>query len=101
MSGLSKVTIFLAAMGFIAMAGGYVLAQETDPFARALESRFNAMDTNKDGKVSYHEYMAGYEKSIKKSFEKKDSNGDGALTKDEFISMKKGFGTGKQQTPFQ
>ena len=41
--------------------------------------KFKALDTNKDGKLSYDEYMAPH----KKSFKKMDANNDGIITMEE------------------
>lgn len=101
MNRLSRIILFLAVTMFAVLANSGVSAQEKNPFAKALESRFDNIDANKDGKISYDEYLGSYEKSIKKSFEKRDRNSDGILTMDEFMCTKKGFGMGEQPTPFQ
>ena len=79
------LVMMVAAMVCVVFTSGNVCAQAKNPFEKAVEDRFNAMDANKDGKITYDEYSAGYQKSIKSSFERRDRNGDGALTKDEFM----------------
>ena len=91
----------LVVAGFVFSGGHQVSAQEQNPFQKAIEDRFNTMDTNGDGQVSYEEYKTGYEKSIKTSFEKRDKNGDGNLTKDEFMPKTHGFKMKKGANPFQ
>ena len=101
MNGLSKIFLGLGVVGFAFFGFNQALAQEKNPFEKAIEARFNAMDTNKDGKISYDEYKAAYEKSIKASFEKRDKNSDGLLTKDEFMPKGQGFKMKKGANPFQ
>jgi hypothetical protein len=50
-----------------------------DPNQRS-KSHFDYLDTNKDGKVSYEEFIAPY----KRRFEGADADKDGYLTKEEF-----------------
>ena len=49
------------------------------------KKKMKKMDTNKDGSVSKDEFMSHAEKK----FAKKDKNGDGVLTEDEMKRMKK------------
>ncbi|MEO0249561.1 MAG: hypothetical protein ABIN58_08500 [candidate division WOR-3 bacterium] len=86
MTRLNRVMVALAAAGLLGfMVGDTGAAEGQNPFERSMEDRFNAMDANKDGKISYEEYLAAYQRSIKASFEKRDKNGDGFIAKDEFI----------------
>ena len=101
MKGLSRVIAALGIMGFVFFGLNQVSAQEKNPFEKAIEDRYNAMDANKDGKISYEEYTAAYEKSIKASFEKRDKNSDGVLTKEEFMPKMQGFKMKSGANPFQ
>jgi hypothetical protein len=60
------------------------------------QQRFDAMDTNKDGKVSKDEFLAAPHQrdNPEQMFKAMDVNGDGYLTRDEFCSGK-GMGMGK------
>ena len=101
MDGLLKIVLGLGIVSFVFSGFNLVLAQGNNPFEKAIEDRFNAMDTNKDGKVNYDEYKTGYEKSIKTSFERRDKNSDGILTKDEFMPKGQSFQMKKGANPFQ
>ena len=101
MNGLSRIIIGLGVVGFVLLGFNQVSAQENNPFEKVLEDRYKAMDANKDGTISYDEYMTTHEKSIKASFKRRDKNGDGVITKDEFISKRKGFGMKRGSNPFQ
>ena len=66
---------------------GYSFAQGQGRSVRCLQ-RFADLDTNKDGKVSYSEFMAVFhprgEDQAKAMFEAKDTDKDGELTQAEF-----------------
>ena len=47
------------------------------------KNAFEKMDTNGDGMVSEQEYVSHVQAQAKKRFAKKDKNGDGMLSKDE------------------
>lgn len=55
-------------------------------------TRFNAMDKNKDGKVTKEEFMANkkgeWAAQGEKAFAGKDKDGDGSLTLEEFSAKK-------------
>ena len=59
------------------------------------QERFDAMDTNKDGKLSKDEFLAAPHQrgNPEEIFKAMDVNGRGYLTKDEFCSGK-GMGRG-------
>ena len=98
---LRGLMIVVAAMGFMGFTLGNAGAEAKNPFEKAIEERFTAMDTNKDGKIDYDEYSTGYQKSIKSSFERRDQNGDGALSKDEFMPKMGRPGAKSTANPFQ
>jgi hypothetical protein len=66
---------------------GYSFAQGPGRGVRCLQ-RFADFDTNKDGKVTYSEFMAVShprgEEQAKATFKAKDTNNDGELTQAEF-----------------
>lgn len=70
------------------------------------QGRFDTLDTNHDGKMSREEFAAvpHYRGNAEQMFKVMDSDGDGALTKDEFClgkdpgkGMGKGTGKGASQ----
>ena len=69
------------------LCAGYSFAQGQGRGARCLQ-RFADLDTNKDGKVSYSEFMAVAhprgEDQAKAVFEAKDTDKNGELTQAEF-----------------
>jgi Ca2+-binding EF-hand superfamily protein len=98
---LERWMIVVAAAGLLGFTMGNAGAEGQNPFEKAMEERFTAMDANKDGKIDYDEYSAGYQKSIKSSFERRDQNGDGALSKDEFMPKMGKPGAKGASNPFQ
>jgi hypothetical protein len=74
---LMMVLILLGALIFL----GPSYAFEKGPHGHMHgKSYFDAMDTDKDGKISHDEYMATYEKHFKLM----DTNQDGFLTNEEW-----------------
>lgn len=71
--------IFLLLTAFTLLAGGWAFAKSLPKGAEMLAERFDAIDTDNDGKISKSEYMAHCEKV----FQMLDTNGDGVLTKQE------------------
>lgn len=71
--------LILSVIAFNLVAGGGTLAKSQPRGAEMLEARFDAIDTDDDGKISKSEYMAHCEKN----FQLLDTNGDGVLTKRE------------------
>jgi len=86
------VTVFfIAGLTFAQGQGGQGAAPRL-----GCQDRFDAMDTNKDGKVTKEEFMAaphgkGYPEQM---FNAMDVKGQGYITKDQFCSGK-GMGMGK------
>jgi len=54
-----------------------------------------SMDTNKDGKISKEEFMAGHEAM----FSKADTNGDGVIDTDEMKAMHKACAANMKNSP--
>lgn len=101
MARLLGLTITVVVMGVMVFTGGDAWAEANNPFQKAFEDRFKAMDANNDGKIDYSEYKAGYQKSIQASFERRDRNGDGELTKDEFMFKTRRPAAKGSDSPFQ
>lgn len=57
------------------------------PFGSPQRS-FERMDLDKDGLISYEEYLSAYERRIKRRFNMLDSNSDGTLSMDEFENQR-------------
>ena len=88
--------IFVGSAGFV-WAAGQGQAGQAAP-AMKCQERFDAMDTNHDGKVTREEFMAVKHPGgrAEEVFKARDLNGDGVLTKEEFCSGK-GMGKGRNQ----
>jgi len=68
----------------------------TDPvFLKKLKAGFDSMDSDKNGKLTLGEYVAGQGHD---SFSRKDGNGDGKVTKVEFIAFEAKTGLSKAQS---
>ena len=80
-----KTAIAIALM--MTLFAGYSFAQGPGRGVRCLQ-RFAELDTNKDGKVTYSEFMTVShprgDEQAKAMFEAKDTDNDGALTQAEF-----------------
>ena len=77
----------LILLGAVTLVGhNYALAKEP---CKCKKARFEAMDTDKDGKISQDEHVA----KCKKRFKAMDTNNDGFLTSDE---CGKGWGKHKE-----
>lgn len=109
-----KALLCISAVAMIAAAPAF--AQATGkPVSRAdvinnLNSRFNAIDTNHDGKLTRDEVAAGQQRDLAKAkaevaqkwreqFAKLDTNKDGKLSLDEFMAGVPGIRA--QETPDQ
>jgi Ca2+-binding EF-hand superfamily protein len=106
MSKLKILMMIAAATGLmglsIAKAGEEAKVPEAkNPFEKAIDDRFNAMDANKDRKIDYKEYTDSYQASLKSSFDKRDQNKDGALSKEEFMPQMGRPGTSRPNQSFQ
>jgi len=91
--------IFWVGLVTVFFFSGLALAQgkgRQDASRLGCQERFDAMDTNKDGKVSKDEFLAAphYKDNAEQMFKAMDVNGRGYVTKDEFCSGK-GMGMGK------
>ncbi|MDH3557609.1 MAG: EF-hand domain-containing protein [Deltaproteobacteria bacterium] len=65
------------------LGGNHVLAQYQSAPGGWMQDRFNSMDTNNDGKISYEEYMAYHQKLSEERFKSMDADGDGFVTQKE------------------
>lgn len=81
----------------VALTGGVLLSScATHPGARhgeAAHPHFEALDTNRDGRLSYHEFsasrMAKKSSNPKRLFDQVDTNADGYISLAEFVSFEK------------
>lgn len=71
------VLVFVGALAMLAV--NYAFAQSEAPVGKCPHARFDAMDTDKDGKISHDEFMAKCEKRFKAM----DANNDGFVSKEE------------------
>ncbi len=62
------------------LATNYALAQPERPIEKCAKTRFDAIDTNNDGKISHDEYVAKSENRFKAM----DTNSDGSVSSEEF-----------------
>lgn len=94
-------TVFFATCTAFAQGSGQGKGSQSSP-RLGCQERFNAMDTDKDGKVTKEEFLATSHQGCdpEQMFKSMDVNGHGYITKDEFCASKgkgkgKGRGTGK------
>ena len=83
------VTVFLiAGMAFAQWQGGHGASR------MSCQERFDALDTNHDGKLTLEEFMAAphHRGNPEERFKAMDVNGHGYITKEEFCS---GIGRGR------
>ena len=90
MSKLNMI-IIVPLTTFILLGGHLVFAQDRSTSRGWMQGRYNVMDTNKDGKISYDEYMAYHQKIAEKRFQSMDTNGDGFATQQEHEEAVKEF----------
>jgi len=83
MMHLKKILVLSAALAFIA---GSEPAAAQQPSAGGIrsEARFNAMDTDRDGRISRSEFVSAAQARAEKAFARADADGDGYLSKEEF-----------------
>jgi Ca2+-binding EF-hand superfamily protein len=87
----SKIIVAVVAITMILSASTYLFAQGSPGGRMSLGKRFQAMDTDQDGKVSRSEYMTYSQKAAERRFQRVDANGDGFLTKEEQEESMSGF----------
>jgi hypothetical protein len=97
------VAVFFIAVMALAQCSGQGNDGQGAP-SLGCQERFDAMDTNKDGKLSKDEFLAAPHQrgNPEEMFKAMDVNGRGYLTKDEFCSgkgMGRGMGGGMGQGP--
>jgi Ca2+-binding EF-hand superfamily protein len=87
----SKFVVAVAVISMILSAGTCAVAKDRSGGRMSLDRRFQAMDTDQDGKVSRTEYMTYSEKAAERRFQRLDANGDGFVTKEEQEESMSGF----------
>jgi Ca2+-binding EF-hand superfamily protein len=78
----------------LACGAAYAQDQAAPATDDTVSSIFTQLDSNKDGKISAEEAQAS--SVVSRSFGKADADGDGAITRDEFMSA---FTAGSSTTP--
>lgn len=94
------VTVFLMTGFAFAQIGGQGKGGGAAVPMIGCQQRFDAMDTNKDGRVTKDEFLAASHQrnNPEQMFKAMDVNGRGYITKDEFCSGKgRGMGRGMGQ----
>lgn len=86
----------------LAVSIGAPASAQTAPGARSamtradlqkqLETRFDALDTNKDGSISAEERKAGMDARRARMFARADKDGNGSISREEFDSARRGPG---------
>ncbi len=101
-----KLKVFIAASMLAAVVTGPALAQQGGALTpEQREARFTAGDTNKDGKLDKAEWLASIPEQMKANAStdqleqmwssRIDADGDGFITKDQFLALR--MGGGRQQ----
>ncbi|MEQ1782724.1 MAG: EF-hand domain-containing protein [Hyphomonadaceae bacterium] len=96
-----KLNVFIAASVLAAAVAAPALAQPPGPMTpEQREARFTAGDTNKDGKLDKKEWLASIPAGMKANAtddqleqmwsSRIDADGDGFITKDQFLALKMG-----------
>ena len=83
MMKIFKLVVIIISAMFVLNGGGLALSSEDRS-----QSIIDALDSNKDGKVSLEEFLERYKKRAEKRFKKMDTNGDEFLTKEELENVK-------------
>lgn len=91
---MKRAITSILALGLVLGLGAAASAQDDAPAAPKGEKAFQAMDTNGDGKISKEEFLNAAKKRAEMRFIKLDANSDGSLTKDELAQAK-----GKRRAP--
>lgn len=97
-----KFKVFIAASMLAAVVAGPALAQPASMTPEQREARFTAGDTNKDGKLDKAEWLASIPAGMKSNAtddqleqmwsSRIDADGDGFITKDQFLALRMGGG---------
>ncbi len=101
-----RLKVFIAASVLAAAVAGPALAQPGGMTPEQREARFVAGDTNKDGKLDKAEWLASIPEQMKANAtpdqleqlwsSRIDADGNGSITKAEFLALKMGPRPGGQ-----
>ena len=82
-----KRMIIMMLLLSLALCGAAFAQDDAGPAGKGAKG-LKAMDTNGDGKISKEEFMDAAKKRAEARFQKLDANGDGYITKDELDAAK-------------
>jgi Ca2+-binding EF-hand superfamily protein len=94
------MVILLIGIALLLIGTNYSWSQKSPSKSGGVESWFNTIDADGDGKISRDEYMKHAEKRTENRFTQMDVNKDGIISKDEFkegLSKKGKKGTRKEK----
>jgi hypothetical protein len=94
MTSKTRLAVMLAAAA--ALAAPAFAQQGTPPTPEQRAARFDAADANKDGKLDKAEFTASLPERAQANADmmwgRIDADGDGFVTKDQFMAMRRGGG---------
>lgn len=99
---MKRAAMTVMVVGFVALIGASVRAEDAvvgkqgdnGKHIGRRGQRFEQMDADKDGKITYEEFKTFVESKLQERFKALDANGDGVLTKEDRPSHGEGKGPG-------
>jgi Ca2+-binding EF-hand superfamily protein len=92
---MKRMTACVFALALILGVSGLCLAQD-DAAAPKGAKAFSMMDANGDGKITKEEFLAAAQKRAEARFAKLDKDSKGYLTKEDFMAARAAHGKGKK-----
>jgi len=93
---MKRMIAFVFAFTLILGVSGLSLAQDDAAAPRGAKA-FSMMDTNGDGKITKEEFMAAAQKRAEARFTKLDKDSKGYLTKEDFMAARAAHGKGMKK----
>ncbi|MFZ5428531.1 MAG: EF-hand domain-containing protein [Thermodesulfobacteriota bacterium] len=84
---MKRAAVTIAALALVLGLSGAALAQDDAPPAKG-DKAFKMLDANGDGKVTKEEFLAASQKRAEARYAKLDPEGKGYLTKDDFAQAR-------------